>query len=352
MSIRVSAVVVNWRQPDLTSAAVASLEAQTGLDELGAELAIVIVDNGSADGSAELLRQRHPDHLVVDTGRNGGFGAGVNAGIAARPADAVVLLNNDAVAEPGFVAALLTRWQGDRRLGAVTARILLAGRYRRADGAAEAGALTGHDGSRWVRDDRGLELVNSTGNEMTRSGNGRDRDWLMPADGPARGDDEVLGFSGGAALLTRAALDAAGLFDEALFMYYEDTELSWRMRRAGFTVGYASGAVVRHAHAASSGTSSGLFRFWNERNRVLVAARVAPAGVVVSALARTGAATARAVLAAAARREAGSRRRARERLDSLGAALRLLRAALARRRRLDRAATVPRREVAALLADG
>jgi len=362
----VAAVVVNWRQPELTSAAVESLERQTGLAAAGPHgvpvaLSVVVVDNGSGDDSLAVLRARHPQHLVVDAGRNGGFGAGVNTGIRAAAAsglraDAIVLLNNDAAAEPGFVAALIEPLLTDAGAGAVTARILLQGRFRRVSGSEAApAALVAAGGARWVPDDDGVELVNSTGNEMTRSGNGRDRDWLAPAAGApapqgggARG--EPMGFSGGAAALRTSALDDVGLFDEGLFMYYEDTQLSWRLRRAGWGIRYAPDAVVRHAHAASSGTGSDTFRFYNERNRVLVAAQHAPLQVAVTALARTMAATARAALRGARPDDiaAGDARRRRR---SLGAALHGLPAALAERRRVDRAARVARSDVAAFLVD-
>ncbi|WP_291044105.1 glycosyltransferase family 2 protein, partial [Herbiconiux sp.] len=263
--------MVNWRQPEFTSAAVASLERQTGLE--GVDVVITIVDNGSGDGSAELLAARHPEHTVVAAPTNGGFGAGVNAGIRAVPADVYVLLNNDAEAEPGFVAALVGALESSPAAGAVTARILLRERYRRLPpGSPAPDALTGFDGGRWVVDPAGAELLNSTGNESTRSGNGRDRDWLTPVASAAPPTAEPFGFSGGASALRAAALDEVGLFDESLFMYYEDTDLSWRLRRAGWSIGYAPDATVRHAHAASSGTGTELFRFHNERNRILVAA--------------------------------------------------------------------------------
>jgi GT2 family glycosyltransferase len=191
--------------------------------------------------------------------------------------------------------------------------------------------------------------VNSTGNEMTRSGNGRDRDWLAPADTLQRPAGEVFGFSGGAASLRASALVHVGLFDESLFMYYEDTELSWRLRRAGYSVGYAPDAVARHAHAASSGTRSELFRFHNERNRVLVSVKTAPAVVAATALARTAVATLRSSLLALRSGSPDARAAARGRRRSLAAAVRLLPAALGERRRIDREATVPRSEVARLL---
>jgi GT2 family glycosyltransferase/glycosyltransferase involved in cell wall biosynthesis len=300
----VRAVVVNWRQPDLTSLAVDSLLAQRGLD--GVRFGVTVVDNASGDGSAERLRERHPEVEVLESPINGGFGAGVGLAVRHRRADVFVLLNSDAVAEPGFVAALLAELQGGDRVGAVTGRITLSEPVD------------------------GRTVLNSTGNEMTRSGNGRDRDWLVPVEDDRRPAGEVAGFSGGAVALSAAALDEVGLFDESLFMYYEDTDLSWRMRRAGWSIRYAPDARVAHRHATSWGTASAAFRFHNERNRLLVAAKVAPLDVVARAYART---------------------LLRRRLRPLAAALRALPRSLRARRAIDRSARVPRRAVAAWLVD-
>ncbi|SDZ41291.1 glycosyltransferase family 2 protein [Herbiconiux ginsengi] len=323
-STRVSAVVVNWRQPKLTSAAVASLDAQTGLAEAGIALSVVIVDNGSGDGSPELLRSRHPEHTVIELPDNRGFGGGVNAAIRGIHADLVVLLNNDAVADERFIASIVAPLAAHPRAAAVTARILL-------------------------RDPvDGVRRVNSTGNELTRSGNGRDRDWLVPVADDHRSAGEVAGFSGGACALRMSALTEVGLFDESLFMYYEDTDLSWRLRRRGWLIRYEPGAVVTHAHASSSGTGSDLFRFWNDRNRIVISAQHAPLPVLVRALARTSFRAARSVVAAAGRGD-DARHDARRTVRALAAALGALPSAWAERRRIDRSATVPRRSVAAFI---
>jgi GT2 family glycosyltransferase len=322
---RVAAVVVNWRQPELTSAAVASLEAQEGLVEAGIDLSIVIVDNGSGDGSADQLSTRHPSHRLIALEHNRGFGGGVNAAIHSVDADVVVLLNNDAEADGQFVASLCAPLSAHPRVAAVTARILLRDAVD------------------------GVLRVNSTGNELTRSGNGRDRDWLVPLDADFRPAGDVAGFSGGAAALRMSALRELGLFDESLFMYYEDTDLSWRMRRRGWSIRYEPSAVVTHAHAGSSGTESDLFRFWNDRNRIVVAARHTPLPVLARALARTTVRAARTVVAAAARRNGSSWHAARRTLRALTVALGALPSTLRERRRIDRDATVPRHTVAAFI---
>lgn len=294
----VSAVVVTWNAADLLRECLDSLLAQSAP---GWELTIVVVDNGSSDGTTELVRAHYPSVRLVALPTNTGFAHAANRGIAESNTPFVVLVNNDAVCEPGFIAAILAPFDDDRapddqapddaKLAAVTGRILLAHKYRPLQPTEpdRRAALVGFDGRRWVvaedGDYRGVELVNSTGTQVTRSGNGRDRDWLRPATDAAPSSD-VFGFCGGAVALRRAALDDVGLFEDSLFLYYEDTDLSWRLRRRGWRIAYAHDAVVRHRHAASSGTASEFFLRHNERNRIVVAIRNAPLPVVARAIGR------------------------------------------------------------------
>nr|WP_255347181.1 glycosyltransferase family 2 protein [Cellulomonas sp. KRMCY2] len=337
-------VVVTWNALDLTLRCLDSLRGQR-TDELDVEL--VVVDNGSADATVETLRAAPDVHLVA-LPTNTGFAGGVNAGVRATTGSVVVLLNNDAVARPDFLVTLVEPFRHDGadstdragRLGATTGRVLLSGSFAPAPagpaGDTGAATLVAHDGTRWSRvTEGGTTLLNSTGNEVTTSGNGRDRDWLHRADGPDA-PAGVFGFNGGCAALRRAALDDVGLLDESLFMYYEDTELSWRLRRRGWSVRHVPGAVTVHDHAASSGTSSDFFLDHNERNRLLVALVHAPWSVVLRATVR---ACGRVVL--------GPDRQRRARAV-LGAAARVP-WALRRRRAVDRSASVPRSVPAALL---
>ncbi|MCU1432630.1 MAG: glycosyltransferase family 2 protein [Actinotalea sp.] len=332
MTLGVSVVVVTWNGLDLTLRCLESLRSQR---TEGLDVELVVVDNGSTDGTAGVIGAM-PDVTLVPLATNTGFAGGVNAGIRATRRPVVVLINNDATAEPDFLAQLVGPLDADRsgRLGATTGRVVLSGLFRpaRPD---ELHGLVGQDGARWVRAEAGTQLLNSTGNEVTRSGNGRDRDWLAPADtAPAR--PEVFGFNGGSAALRRSALEDVGLLEESLFMYYEDTELSWRLRRRGWSVHHVPTAVTLHDHAGSSGTSTAFFQHHNERNRLLVALVHAPLGVVVRGLAR-----------AAVRCVVGPDRRRRAR--TLAAVAARLPWALTRRAAVDRSATVPRSGVAALL---
>ena len=316
-SVRV--VIVNWRTPLLTERAARSLWPQL---RAGDEL--VVVDNASAsadphDNSLDHLRRlgaqlgsAGPARFgLVQARRNGGFGYGVNLGARNLRQDALVLLNSDAYALEGFVDAL-TAPLGHDLVEATTARLLLEGRWRlvgdgaeppspQAPGGVEAqtepttGAthstgsaqLRGLDGGIWVSDPSGVELINSTGNVVDACGNGYDRSWLAPAK-QEHDSPEVFGICGGACAISARAWRQLGGMRQDLFMYYEDTDFSYRLRRAGYRVQYVRQAQARHAHAASSDSASEAFTTWNTRNRLRVATRYAPASVAARALVNTG----------------------------------------------------------------
>lgn len=330
-------VVVNWNNADLTARCVEALDREASVAD-GAPFDVIVVDNGSDDDSAARLRAGGTGDRLLALADNRGFAAGVNAAIRHRRADHYVLVNNDAVPAPGFVTALVAHADAaPSSVAAVTARIELEGAFVTVpadDGRPDD--FVAADGTRWRRDAHGRTLINSTGGVVDRSGNGLDRDWLVPA-GAEAGGRTVFAFSGGGVLLRATALDDVGLFDESLFMYYEDTELSWRLAERGHVVRHEPRAVLVHRHSASSGTTSWTFVFHNARNRVKVAIWHAPASVVARAVARSGV----RVLSTTVRRtaEASALRAA------LAAALRDLPADLRRRRDLERVATHERRDV-------
>lgn len=304
-SVRV--VIVNWRTPLLTERAARSLWPQL---RAGDEL--VVVDNASAsadprDNSLAHLRRlgaklgsAGPARFgLVQSRRNGGFGYGVNLGARNLRQDALVLLNSDAYALEGFVEAL-TAPLGHDLVEATTARLLLEGRWRLVGDGVEAqtepaattqstgsAQLRGLDGGIWVSDPNGVELINSTGNVVDAYGNGHDRSWLAPAK-QEHDSPEVFGICGGACAISARAWRQLGGMRQDLFMYYEDTDFSYRLRRAGYRVQYVRQAQARHAHAASSDSASEAFTTWNTRNRLRVAARYAPASVAARALVNTG----------------------------------------------------------------
>jgi N-acetylglucosaminyl-diphospho-decaprenol L-rhamnosyltransferase len=338
----IRAVVVSWNGEHLLRSCLDALAAQTvGPDELE----IVVVDNASTDDTLTVLKREYPDVFVVRSTTNVGFAGGANLGLRGFEGDFVALVNNDATLEPDALAQMRATLEapGAGRVAAATARILLAGTYRPAPVMSAQGVLTaGRAAYEPTGSDAepGVRLVNSTGNVVHRNGTGGDRSWLEREDVEHDAPD-VFGFCGGASLLRRSALDDVGVFDPTLFLYYEDTDLSWRLQSRGWHVRYVASAGATHIHAASSNSSSPLFRYYNTRNSLIVFTRHAPAEVVVRSVVRQFLGLARS----AVRDPADDLTRARGRAlrDYLAAAPKALRD----RRRLWSRATVSRRAVAA-----
>lgn len=318
----VSVVVVSWNGAHLLPDCLDSLLAQTVADRLE----VVVLDNASADGTAELLAERYPTVRRVAAPRNLGFAGGVALALdAGLRGDFLALVNNDATLAPDALERLLATLSdpANARVAAATARVHLAPRP-----GTPAGATA---------------VVNSTGNLVTRRGRGLDRDWQRSSADRLGGPD-VFGFYGGAALLRLSAVREVGGMDAGLFLYYEDTDLSWRLRAAGWSVRYVDDAVAVHRHAASSVVDSPLFRYYNTRNSLVVFARHAPARVVVGSLLRQTGGGVRAAIAAGPRDAA-----VRARFRGLAAWWLRLPRTLAERRRIWSGSAVSRREVARYL---
>jgi len=231
-------VVLNWNGGDDTVAA---------LESLGAVPAIC-VDNGSTDGSDVVVAERLPEVELLRTGANLGFAAGNNVGIRRaleRGADWVLLLNNDAVAEPGLPEALERAAVARPEAGLLACKILV-----------EDGGAVQYAGASFNPRFGYSGRVETAGVDELR---------------------EVGRVDGAALAVSRAALDRAGLLDESLFMYVEDVDWSLRVRRAGFAVVFVPDARVRHkGSAASGGRSSTANLYYDTRNTIVVSERHAP----------------------------------------------------------------------------
>jgi GT2 family glycosyltransferase len=307
---KTTVVVVTWRGRELVGACLDALASQT------APHAVLVVDNASDDGTAAVLGAaeagRHGELRVLRLPRNSGYAGGLAAALPQVRTPYVGWLNDDAAPQPGWLASLEAALDASPEVAAAGSLLLSA------------------EGS-----------VQSAGVRLTALGYGRDAT-EPPSDG-------VFAFCGGAALLRTDVLRSAGGVPAPFFCYYEDTDTSWRLRLAGHEVRTVPGAVVRHRHGASSRLGSSAFHRWNERNRLLMLVRCAPAGVAARELARFAAITAAVPFRRRGRGGSNQRpapnHRVALRLLVLAAVTARLPATLVQRAAIGRRTTVPRRQV-------
>ena len=194
-----------------------------------------------------------------------------------------------------------------------------------------------------------VDVVNSAGVDLLSGGYGADRGYLEVDGGQYDAPAEVFAWSGASALLSRAYLESAGLFEERYFLYYEDLDLAWRGRLRGWRHVYVPASVARHVHAASTGLASPLQSHYVERNRLLTLVRDAPGGLAWSAVVRflliTLSYFRRDVVARVLHGKRPSVAIVGRRGRSFVAFLGLLPGALVARRRLRRGARFPDRDV-------
>lgn len=250
--MKLVAVVLNWNGGDDTPRALASLQ---GLD-------VICVDNGSTDGSDDLVERDFGDVELIRTGANLGFAGGNNVGIRRaleRGADWVLLMNNDAEMEHGLPEAL------ERAAAARPDAGLLACKVLFEDG--ETVMYAGASFNEWL------------GYSGRRVGWGERDTFHAPHD--------VDRADGAAMAASRAAVERAGLLDEGLFAYVEDVEWSLRIRHAGFAVVFVPDAKVRHKGSASTGgRASTANLYYDTRNTIAVVERHRPLRLGLGSLRR------------------------------------------------------------------
>jgi GT2 family glycosyltransferase len=240
--MKLVAVVLNWNGGNDTPRALASL---AGIDT-------ICVDNGSTDGSDAEVERGFPDVELLRTGANLGFAGGNNAGIRRaleRGAEWVLLMNNDAVAEPEIADALARAAAARPDVGLLACKVLF--------------------------EDGGLVMYAGASFNAWLGYSGRLLGYGKPDHFTELRD---VGRADGAAMaISRVALERAGELDETLFAYVEDVEYSLRVRAAGLAVVFVPDAVVRHKGSASTGgTASTTNLYYGARNTIVVAERNRP----------------------------------------------------------------------------
>ncbi len=240
----ISAVIPTWNGLRYLPACLSALRAQLGPGD-----EIVLVDNASRDRAGDWARRHAPDVRVLALPENLGFAGGTAAGIAAARGELLLLINDDAMAEPGCVASLWAALRDAPQAGAA------------------AGALTFS---------RRPTTVASAGIVFQRDGIATDLHLGLPVEQLPPRPTPIFGASGGLALLRRALIADVGSFEPAFFNYLEDADLAWRARLRGWGSLLAPAARARHVYSATAGQGSPFKQRLLGRNRLRVIVRCLP----------------------------------------------------------------------------
>jgi GT2 family glycosyltransferase len=238
----ITCVILNWNGAHDT---LACLESLTTVRH--PHFSILVVDNGSTDDSVKAIQNAFPDIELIETGENLGFAAGNNVGLRhalAQGAGYALLLNNDTVVDPDFVGQLAAIIKEDDSIGIVGPTIYYHSHPNTIWSA--GGAIDWQRGKTWMV---GLD----------EKDNGQFGTTPRPVDF----------VTGCALMISRRALESAGLLDERFFMYYEETEWCVRVTRAGFGIRHVPAAHIWHKIAPQAQAVSPFVHYYMTRNRLL-----------------------------------------------------------------------------------
>ncbi len=232
-------IIPNWNGKQHLRVCLDSLRRQTHPD-----FAVIVVDNGSTDGSLEMLRADYPEVAVLELDDNYGFVIASNRGAEIANADVLVMLNNDTEAEPQWLEALCRSLAEHPEAGSAASKMLL---FDRRDILHSAGDTIG---AGYMPQNRGVWEVD---------------------EGQYDEEIDIFGPCGGAAAYRKEAWEQVGGFDERLFMYLEDVDIAWRLQEAGWRSVFAAEARVYHHLSATGG--GGIASYYVGRNTILVQKR-------------------------------------------------------------------------------
>ena len=247
----ISVIIVNWNGKEYLPACLDSL-----LEQSCTEFETIVVDNGSHDGSLELLHNSYPWVQVVPLSVNTGFASGNNAGFDVSTGKYIVTLNNDTTVDRSWLAELIAPVEADSLVGMVASRICA---FDAPDKIDSLGVSICPDGM--SRGSRRLARFSELSLAKTE-------DILLP--------------SACAALYRRKMIDEIGFFDDDFFAYCEDTDLGLRGRLAGWQAVLARDAVVHHRYSCSGGAFSPFKLYLVERNHFWVALKCFPLSMLLA----------------------------------------------------------------------
>ncbi len=248
--MRIDIVIPNWNGKDLLRACLESLKQQVFTD-----FTVIIVDNGSRDGSLEMLENNYPEVQVISWAENRGFSVAVNAGIRASTASLVFLLNNDTELHKNCLQELAEAAVEQNDADFFAAKMVNYYDHKMLDGAGDA----------FLRGGVGYRLGTMEKDSA-----------LYSVPGP------VFGACAGAALYRKSMLQETGCFDEDFFAYLEDVDLNLRANSRGKICWYVPEAKVYHVGSASTGSKINAFTVsLSTRNNFYILLKNYPLGLLL-----------------------------------------------------------------------
>ena len=243
----ISVVIPNYNGIEFLEDCLSSISNQSYKD-----FEIIVVDNGSADGSVKFIEDKFPGVFLIKNSENLGFTGATNQGIRHSKGEYVCTLNNDTISGYHFLEYMHKAIESDKDVGIIGSKMIFP------------------DGR-----------INSAGMCISRSGAAWNRGMFEEDCGQYEKPEYVIGACAGAALYRRSMLDEIGLFDEDFFMYHDDVDLSFRAYLAGWKCLYYPKAVVTHINSATSGFESEFCVYHGNRNIIWFAVKDFPGRLLI-----------------------------------------------------------------------
>ena len=252
----VSIITLNYNQTELTCDLLQSLRAISYPN-----IEIIVVDNASKDNPAEMIQKRFPEVLFMSNDENLGFAGGNNVGIRDAKGKYVLLLNNDTEVASDFLEPLVACMEQDSKIGACSPKI------------------------RFFKTKIHIQYAGSTAFDPLRVAS-----YAIGNQEEDKGQyDQSGGLTnlahGAAMMVSRKAIEKAGLMEESFFLYYEELDWCEHIKRAGFVIHFVPQSLVLHKESMSVGKNSPLQLYYKTRNRVLFARRNLRGGQLLLAMA-------------------------------------------------------------------
>lgn len=245
----VSLIILNWNRKPLLKECIESV-----LKVNYPNLEVIVVDNGSTDGSQEMVKEKYSIVKLIENRRNVGFAEGNNIGIQVAKGDFIFLLNNDAIIHKNCIRELVKVALSDSKIGILGCKIYFKNKNRiiqHVGGVIYPSGVTGQIGY--------LQLDIGQYNELR----------------------EVEYVTGAALMIRRKVIERIGLMDPIYFAYYEETDWCYAAQRAGLNVIYVPGAIVYHYEGMTIQKESPIGMYYMNRNRVIFVLKNYPASMLI-----------------------------------------------------------------------